>query len=228
MLGWTKQPNNAMAGMGYWTRAGLVAVATLSLGGTALAAPAKCAKAKEVTAIQAAAIQQELMVAALTCNEIQHFNAFQTSFSLELRSADATLEKMFRRLFGYGRGEGQYHAFKTRLANDSSIRSIHNNVDYCHEASTVFAAALAPAKPALADFVAGITVTEESPVSSCDISVASGLSGAQAIPSVVPLPNPVRVAELSPAAAPTAAAAPAAENAVPTANAAPAPLAHTN
>src|SRR5271156_47085 len=104
MLNFPKQPNNAVICMRRWMRAGVVAVAAISVGGNAFAAPAKCAKANEVTAIQAAAIQQELMVAALTCNEVEHFNAFQVNFSNELRSSDATLEKMFRRLFGGGRG----------------------------------------------------------------------------------------------------------------------------
>jgi hypothetical protein len=214
MVIFPKQSNNAMVSMTQWMRAGVIVVAAVSVAGNTFAAPAKCAKANEVTAIQSAAIQQELMVAALTCNEIEHFNAFQTSFSQELRAEDATLEKMFKRLFGGGRGESQYHAFKTRLANDSSIRSIHNNVDYCHEASLVFAAALTPAKPTLVNFVSGIQVTEDSPVSSCEIRVANGLAGAQAAPNVAPRPNPVRMTEVS---APGAAAAPA-----PVANAAPA------
>jgi hypothetical protein len=168
---------------------------------TAIAAPgAKCANPEEVSAIQTAAIQQELMVAALTCNEIDHFNAFQTGFNKELRTSDATLEHMFKRLFGGVSGEAQYHAFKTRLANDSSMRSIHNNVDYCQEARQVFSAALVSDKPALAVFVATIPVTDESPVNSCEIRVAGGLSNLPAAsappPSnvIVPKPNPTRTA----------------------------------
>jgi hypothetical protein len=159
--------------------------------------PAKCARPVEVSAIQAAAIQQELMVAALTCNEISRFNAFQTSYSQELRSSDAALEKMFKRLFGAGSGEAQYHAFKTRLANNSSMRSISNNPDYCHVAGQVFDAALAANKPTLTDFVSGIPVTDPSPVDSCEIRVAVGLVGAKVAPNVVPKPNPLRLANNS-------------------------------
>lgn len=159
--------------------------------------PAKCARPVELSAIQAAAIQQELMVAALTCNEINRFNAFQTSYSQELRSSDASLEKMFKRLFGASSGEAQYHAFKTRLANNSSMRSIHDNPNYCHEAGQVFDAALAANKPTLADFVSGIPVTDPSPVDSCEIKVAVGLVGAKVAPNVVPKPNPLRLANNS-------------------------------
>ena len=161
---------------------------------TAAYGAGRCAKPMEVTAIQAAAIQQELMVAALTCNEVSRFNEFQTSYSRELRESDAALEHMFKRLYGGGRGEEQYHAFKTRLANNSSMKSINNNPDYCREAGQVFEAALASNKPTLADFVAGIPVTEPSPVDSCEIKVAVGLVGAKVAPNVVPKPNPLRLA----------------------------------
>jgi len=173
--------------------AGLLSLAALAAGVNAHAAP-RCARPDEVTAIQAAAIQQELMVAALTCNEVTRFNAFQTNFGPELRSSDSRLEHMFKRLYGGRLGEAQYHSFKTRLANHSSMRSIHNNADYCHEAGSVFEAALAAEKPTLVSFVSGIQVVEDSPVDSCEIRVAVGLAGAKAVPDVVPKPNPERLA----------------------------------
>jgi hypothetical protein len=182
--------------MGRYLGVGAVAISAVMAASGALAVP-KCAKPVEVTAIQAAAIQQELMVAALTCNEISNFNAFQTGYSAELRSSDATLERMFKRLFGPGRGEAEYHAFKTRLANNSSMRSIKNNPDYCREAGEVFAAALGPQRPTLANFVSGIPVNDPSPVDSCEIKVAVGLVGAKVAPNVVPKPNPLRLANLN-------------------------------
>jgi hypothetical protein len=184
--------------------AGAVALAAIFATTGATAMPAKCAKPPEVTAIQAAAIQQELMVAALTCNEVDRFNAFQTGYNKELRASDSTLEHMFKRLFGGSRGEDEYHAFKTRLANDSSMKSIRNNPDYCREAGNVFAAALGPQKPTLTDFVSGIQVDATSPVDSCEIKVAVGLAGAKVAPNVVPKPNPLRLANLAPPASPVA------------------------
>lgn len=196
--------------MGGKIRAGVALLSAGLLATTAIARPVpKCAQPVEVSAIQTAAVQQELMVAALTCNEIDHFNAFQTGFNKELRASDATLEHMFKRLFGGARGEAQYHAFKTRLANDSSMRSIHDNVSYCQDARQVFAAALVPQKPSLADFVATIPVTEDSPVNSCEIRVAGGLSNLQAAPAsanvIVPTPNPMRTAMVDQPVAPISA-----------------------
>jgi hypothetical protein len=173
--------------------AGVASAVILAFGANAMAAP-RCAKPDEVTAIQAAMIQQELMVAALTCNEVQHFNAFQTGFGPELRSSDAVLAHMFKRLYGAGRGEAEYHSFKTRLANHSSIRSIKDNVGYCQEAGTVFGEALTADKPSLGSFVAGVQVVEDYPVNSCQMRVQVGLAGAKAVPDVVPQPNPERVA----------------------------------
>lgn len=197
-----------MVGMTRKAGVAALALALVATAGGAMGAP-RCATSDEVTAIQAAAIQQQLMVAALTCNQIEHFNAFQTSYGRELRRSDAALEHMFRRLYGASHGDAEYHAFKTRLANDSSIRSIHDNAAYCQAAGVVFEAALMADKPSLASFVSGIEVTEPGPVGSCAMNVAIGFSGA--IPAVAPKPNPVRMAALASAPAPAAeAAAPAA------------------
>lgn len=178
--------------MGTKTAAGLVCATALLLGAGAMAAP-RCARPEEVTAIQAAMIQQQLMVAALTCNEVEHFNAFQTSYGPELRASDAHLEKMFRRLYGNRRGEAEYHAFKTRLANHSSMRSIRDNAGYCRDARAAFDAALRGAKPTLAAFVGSVQIVEEPPVGSCRMRVRVGMN---VVPNVTPRPNPERVANL--------------------------------
>ena len=194
--------------MGIMVKAGALSLAGMLVAGPALAASAsKCAKADEITSIQVAAVQQELMVAALTCDQITNFNAFQTGFGPELRASDETLHKMFKRSGGPRQGEAEFHAFKTRMANDSSIRSIHDNQGYCHEAASVFASALAPVKPTLAAFVSGITVQEESPVNSCDIRVASalpGLGGGSTMSFILPRPKPMVDGVMAPAAAPAA------------------------
>lgn len=193
--------------MGHRLGAGSAVFAAAIVAATGAFAAPKCATPAEVTAIQTAAVQQELMVAALTCNEVPEFNAFQTSFSTELRSSDRRLMSMFRRLFGGRQGDAEYHAFKTRLANGSSIRSIHDNAAYCRETQMVFAAALTAEKPALADFVSGVAVhDEDSPVDSCEIRVASGLGGLKAGPDVTPKPNPLRLAAMTPVEAPAQAA----------------------
>jgi hypothetical protein len=195
-----------------WASATALVTSLAMIGSAEAGSTVKCAKANEVTAIQAAAIQQELMVAALTCNQVANFNAFQIGFNAELRASDATLQKMFKRLYGGGQGTSEYHAFKTRLANDSSIRSIHDNATYCHLAADIFSAALAAERPTFAAFVSGVQVTDDSPISSCELRVAATLkpsvvmAAVSAPPAViVPKPNPLRVAMLTPPAQPAAA-----------------------
>ena len=73
-----------------------------------------------MTAIKAAAVQQRLMVAALSCDAAQLYNRFVTSYQRELQASDRALQNFFRRLNGKT-GTEDYHAFKTRLANASSM-----------------------------------------------------------------------------------------------------------
>ena len=51
-------------------------------------------------------------------------------------------------------------------------------------------AALAPDKPVLEDFVAGIPVEEQNPVDACQISVSLTLQGVAAGPAIMPTPRP--------------------------------------
>jgi len=157
----------------------------------------KCANPREVAAMQAAAVQQELMDAALTCgdNARVNYNAFQTRFAPELRLTDKTMLRMFSRVMGNSQGDKAYNLFKTELATKAELRRIRSHEDFCREANLVVAAALGPQKIALGDFVAGIpTFDVTGPVGRCDVEVAVTLRGAKAVPLIVPRPNPLRTA----------------------------------
>jgi len=158
--------------------------------------------------MQASAVQQELMDAALTCGEAAqtNYNAFQTSFGPELRRSDKMLLQMFHRVLGFRKGDAAYNLYKTELASKAELRRLHGHQDFCTAANLVIGAALAPERPSLNDFVSGIQVKDiEGPVSSCQVEVAVTLQGAMAGPDIVPKPNPLRVAVLAP---PAPAAAP--------------------
>ena len=153
--------------MGRRLAAATVAVATLAAG-TAWAADGKCAKHEEMTAMQTAAVQQELMVAALTCNAVTLYNSFVTGYQKELQASDKTLQKLFQRLRGGKKGTEDYHAYKTKLANGSSIKSISNITTFCANAQTAFSTALGPAKSTLSSFVTGQPKADEDGISECD------------------------------------------------------------
>jgi hypothetical protein len=178
-----------------------VVALSLAVGMAEARGSARCASDAELTAMQASAVQQKLMDAALTCgpDAETNYNAFQTSFGPELRKSDKTLLSMFKRVMG-SKGDAAYNRFKTDMAAKAELHRIHGHADFCAAANLVVAAALGPQKPSLADFVSGVPVTQDmqGPVDSCKIQVAVTLRGVMAAPFVVPTPNPLRVA-LAPA-----------------------------
>jgi hypothetical protein len=113
-------------------------------------------------------------------------------FNKELRRSDAVMLSMFKRLNGSAKGNAAYDSYKTRaIAHAEQRRTIPGAAaDFCKAADIVFAAALAPDKPALEDFVAGVPVEENSPVDSCEIKVNLGLQGVATAPAVMPTPRP--------------------------------------
>jgi hypothetical protein len=192
-----------------------VCLLALTMGTNSVAQAAvnsKCASPAEVSALRTAMVQQTLMNAGIGCGTnaaetkywVGNFNAFQTAYLTELRKSDALMLAMFKRLQGSIKGDRAYNAFKTQVANAAGMRRIKSMQDFCKSAELVFAAALAPNRPKLADFVAGIPVEDASPVDACEIRVAVGLSGVQAAPHVVPKPRPDRPGEVPATATPIA------------------------
>src|SRR6266852_5478333 len=148
---------------------------------------AGCARPEDMTAIKAAAVQQRLMVAALSCNAIQLYNKFVTSYQKELQNSDQALQNFFRRLNGKT-GTADYHAFKTRLANTSSLQSIGDITAYCASTKEVFDTALSPAKITLAGFVSGQTTSADNTFSPCQVRTA-GAAAPTPPPQNAPLPR---------------------------------------
>jgi hypothetical protein len=166
----------------------------LAAGPVAQAKSLNCASAMEVSAIQVSAVQQQLTDAALACgpNAVAEFNRFQTVFGAELRKSDAVMLRMFKRLNGNARGNAEYDAYKTRAIAHAEQRRTKPgaHAEFCRAADIVFAAALAPDKPVLEDFVSGVPVNEANPVDSCEIKVATSLVGVQAGVDVLPTARP--------------------------------------
>lgn len=131
-----------------FSRSCATAVSLCLIAGSA-AAGGICARPQEITALRAAAMRQQLMVAALTCREAPSFNRFITSYQDAYLESDHTLLAFFERS---GRGDDGYNAYKTRLANDASLTSLHNPA-FCREAARVFRIALA-GNPPLSSLVA--------------------------------------------------------------------------
>jgi hypothetical protein len=142
------------------------AVAMMGMTGNAWGGE-RCFQAQEARALQAAAIQQQLMVAAFTCNDVSLYNRFVMSYQKELQASDEALKAYFVRLDGPGGGMAGYHAFKTRLANQSSINSIHDAGGYCATADAAYDAALNHGRASLAEFLSAQPFSVELSSSAC-------------------------------------------------------------
>ncbi len=161
------------------------------MAGVAMAGP-HCASTEEVSAMRAEIVHEELMNAGLYCQDVDKYNAYQARFSRDRLRLSDSLMHMFRRMYPGARGEDEYHAFTTRVANHHSIRAIQDNARFCHEADLFFEAAMIRDKPSMESFVLGVEVSEPDPVDAC----SADTEGASLAESVLPLPNPLRLASL--------------------------------
>lgn len=179
-------------------KTGLSALALLFLGENT-AAGADCARPEEMTALRVAALRQELMVAALACRQAPSFNLFVTAYEAELQNSDRTLLELFQRRDA-ARGDGNYNAYKTRLANASSLRSRHDP-QFCFEAAQALEAAVERHAP-LEELVFYQSGPVDTGFSTCGLSdIADAPSATQDFPArhAEPLPPAVSVTNAEPA-----------------------------
>ena len=139
--------------MGRRFRTAIAIAAICAISSNALAAGATCARPQELEALKAAAVQQELMVAALSCEATPRYNQFVTTFQAALQASDRALQTLFNRVAGRG-GTAAYHAFKTRMANAASRRSIAHITNFCNGAEQIFQTALDGGDHTLTSFLA--------------------------------------------------------------------------
>lgn len=112
-----------------WKSVSAALISASLLGATAVQA-APCTTSGEWAALRSAAVQQELMVAGLTCQAIGSYNRFVIAYRGELQASDADLKAYFIKRQG-ARGEAAYDTFKTKLANLSSLSEISNTSGFC-------------------------------------------------------------------------------------------------
>jgi hypothetical protein len=150
------------------------ALALCAMAGQGFAA-GMCAKPDEALALKTAAMQQQLMVAALYCNDVGLYNRFVVSYQHELQSSDAALLAYFQR--GHG-GSTAYHAYKTGLANDFSLNGLHGMASFCAGANAAFDAALNPsAGQTLAGFLSTQRVRGAEAYPACETTASSAAGG---------------------------------------------------
>jgi hypothetical protein len=118
----------------------------LLLGGLAavIAGPAiaqSCVQSAERTAFDVRALQSQLMVAALSCNKDNEYNAFVRKFQRDLAASYNGMAGHFRRTAG-GAHQRELDGFITQLANVQSQDSIRAGSHYCPLVTPLFQVAL--------------------------------------------------------------------------------------
>jgi hypothetical protein len=128
-------------------RPALCALAAFALSaiGSDAEATAICTQLQDAVAVRAAAVQQEMMVAALTCHDIEKYNRFVNIHQRELQQSEAVLMNFFVRQSALT-GFGDYNLFKTELANASSLRSVRDGL-FCRRVDANFDAAFGRNEP---------------------------------------------------------------------------------
>ena len=169
-----------------FVKTGAAALMLSCMAGNVMAATqVGCARPEDMSAVKAAAIQQRLMVAALSCDAAQLYNQFVSAYQKDLQASDRALQNFFRRLNGRS-GTEDYHAFKTRLANASSMQSIGDITGYCASAKQLFDDALNSARSTLTAFVENQQTSVDASFSPCQVVLTAGDA---APPSAVPVPR---------------------------------------
>ena len=107
---------------------------------TAEASAAALCDQGAAAALKTAAVQQELMVAGLTCGDIAAYNRFVLAYQPGLQKSDAALMAWFRERDG---SEAGYDSYKTKLANLAAGKSGADTTRYCAAARREFTAATA-------------------------------------------------------------------------------------
>lgn len=165
----------------------MAAIAICSMSANAWAAAAPCTAPQELAAIKTAAVQQELMVAALSCNATPRYNQFVITFQAALQSSDRALRAFFQRTAGRG-GTAAYHAFKTRLANAASRKSIAHITNFCDAAEVSFQTALDSGSHTLASFLSTQPPLESAQYTVCENLPVVARAEPTAAPAFVSLP----------------------------------------
>jgi len=133
-------------------------------------------------------LQTELMVAALSCNQRAHYNAFVKRFNAELVQRGTTMKSYFSRAHGRS-GATKLNLFITRIANEISTRSLGHVSAFCAAATETFARLNALPPEQFGTFVAAYAPAKTHGVATC-IETARPFN--RALPVAKPLPQPIR------------------------------------
>jgi len=185
----------------------LAACIAVSPAVAAKAAPA-CVKGADEVALQVRVVQTDLMVAALSCSASARYNEFVKANQPVLMAAHTQLTGFFNKKRG---GASALNAFITKLANDSSMRSVKDIATFCQETGWLYDAILSPKRGDLPAFIGPLLIAQRHGFTPCEPRATYVVLGPNGPTQVAAATTPP-----APAAAPPGAPAPADTAGVPT------------
>jgi hypothetical protein len=129
-----------------------------------------CSRADETAGVKAEILQQQLMVAAYSCDMAGAYNAFVVNYRPDLVAADGAAQSLFKR--ASARGEDAYQTFKTQLANDFSMDS-QNQRDFCDNAQAMFEQAAVHRGESLSGLMDALNFDGATPFEECSMRQAA-------------------------------------------------------
>ncbi len=112
-----------------------------------------CAMEEESDALDLRALQSNMMVAALSCDQQKNYNKFMSKYQDRLIDGGDEIKSYFKRTYGFGY-EQELNRFVTNLANKATERSMKKNAStYCQQMDAMFKNLLSLEEEMLADFV---------------------------------------------------------------------------
>ena len=126
---------------------GLVLTAAVSVSGVAQACLGVVAP-EHTLALSVRTLQSDLMVAALSCNERDRYNAFAVQYRGKLQKYGGELKAYFNKLHGDS-ATREINSYVTDLANYAAVRHAQDRNAFCGGAESAFRALLIEKDPNL-------------------------------------------------------------------------------
>ncbi len=127
-----------------------------------------CAFKNEKNALDARAMQSQMMVAALSCGNQQKYNSFIKKFQAEFIECGKNLKTYFTRNY-HNDADRQMNKFITSIANEASKKSLDQNSEqFCAEANHLFDKIQSSGKQNVLELASMQEFASLHPIKSCD------------------------------------------------------------
>ncbi len=145
----------------------------ITVGTSSAYAADQCATRKEKIALDTRALQSQLMVAAISCNQQVNYNQFVTKYNRYLSEQGQVMKRYFTRIYSGG-GVQQMNQFVTTMANSSSRASLRQEENaFCQRSAEFFSKLISGNEDQLLSLSGGFQLEGMHGVGLCATEIAS-------------------------------------------------------